>query len=533
VMASKGFTAAAGNFQVKNYGNEPGENDQVLAEAQDRANQAPSPQTRNNANFSTPVDGSRPRMQMFEWDGLTSVVVTAPATLAGPLNALEGSNGRRLSVVGPITGNVVAVNDGSPQPLRGCSVPFVNTAAISGNIALMRRGKCNFSVKIKNAQDAGARMVIMMDSIPSPSPLVSMGGTAPDSVGIRIPSIFISNADGLRLKAALDAGQTVTIRAGKEVNRDGDFDNGIIAHEYGHGISIRLTGGRLNSGCLNNQEQMGEGWSDFFGLWMTTRPGDVGTTGRGIGTYASSEPTTGPGIRPTRYSTDLTINNASYDLLGTPGYQVSGTSVPVHSIGYIWCTTLWDLNWRMIARHGYNPNLMAATGGNNMTLRLVIEGLKLQPCSPGFLDGRNAILKADSLLNGASNSDIIWQVFARRGMGFDAVQGSSNSLTDNTAGFALPTVLSTAKRLNEQQLEVYPNPARDQVLVRTQIASKTTVSVQLLTLMGQVVRTTSVPANTLQQSGVKLNTADLANGVYVVRLTTSEGIITKKISVQH
>ena len=24
---------------------------------------------------------------------------------------------------------------------------------------------------------------------------------------------------------------------------DGDFDNGIIAHEYGHGISIRLAGG--------------------------------------------------------------------------------------------------------------------------------------------------------------------------------------------------------------------------------------------------------------------------------------------------
>jgi hypothetical protein len=205
----------------------------------------------------------------------------------------------------------------------------------------------------------------------------------------------------------------------------------------------------------------------------------------------------------------------------------------VHAIGYVWCSTLWDLNWKMIARHGYNPDLMAATGGNNLTLRLVIEGLKLQPCSPGFIDGRNAILRADTLLNGGANSDLIWQAFSVRGMGVNAVQGNSSNLTDNVAGYSLPAILSTPKRLNEQQLEVYPNPARDQVLVRTQVGSKTAVSVELLTLMGQVVRSVSVPANTLQQNGVKLNTAELATGVYVVRLTTSEGIITKKVSVQH
>jgi hypothetical protein len=27
------------------------------------------------------------------------------------------------------------------------------------------------------------------------------------------------------------------------INTDGDFDNGIV-HEYGHGISIRLSGGK-------------------------------------------------------------------------------------------------------------------------------------------------------------------------------------------------------------------------------------------------------------------------------------------------
>jgi hypothetical protein len=58
------------------------------------------------------------------------------------------------------------------------------------------------------------------------------------------------------------------------VNSDGDFDNGIIAHEYGHGISIRLSGGTNNS-ILNNADQMGEGWSDWIAL-IQIKPGDFG-----------------------------------------------------------------------------------------------------------------------------------------------------------------------------------------------------------------------------------------------------------------
>ena len=62
--------------------------------------------------------------------------------------------------------------------------------------------------------------------------------------------------------------------------RDGDFDNGVIVHEYGHGISTRLTGGPATSGCLNNQEQMGEGWSDWFAIVMTIQPEDNPTKAR-------------------------------------------------------------------------------------------------------------------------------------------------------------------------------------------------------------------------------------------------------------
>ena len=75
-------------------------------------------------------------------------------------------------------------------------------------------------------------------------------------------------------------------------DRDSDLDNGVIAHEYGHGISNRLTGGPANVTCLQNAEQMGEGWSDWFALVLTPEAGDTATTPRGVGNYVSFQPET-------------------------------------------------------------------------------------------------------------------------------------------------------------------------------------------------------------------------------------------------
>ncbi|KAH6596676.1 hypothetical protein BASA61_003370 [Batrachochytrium salamandrivorans] len=56
-------------------------------------------------------------------------------------------------------------------------------------------------------------------------------------------------------------------------NRDGGFDNGIVIHEYGHGVSNRLTGGSATSGCLRTAEArgMGEGWGDALALMVLAK----------------------------------------------------------------------------------------------------------------------------------------------------------------------------------------------------------------------------------------------------------------------
>lgn len=241
-------------------------------------------------------------------------------------------------------------------------------------------------------------------------------------------------------------------------DRDGDVDNGIIAHEFGHGISNRLTGGPGNSSCVGNAEHGGEGWSDYYALMVTTdwaaATVNDGPLARPIGTYALGQPTNGAGIRSRPYSTNMAINPLVYS---------AALPAQVHSRGEYWCTVLWEMTWEMIQQTGINPNLFnaAGVGGNSASIKLVTEGMKLQPCGPGFIDARNAILKADTLFFGAQYSCAIWRAFAKRGMGRTASQGSANSVTDQVPSFIVDfgdfRLTQTAPQVGEGQNHTYTN----------------------------------------------------------------------------
>lgn len=215
-------------------------------------------------------------------------------------------------------------------------------------------------------------------------------------------------------------------------NRTSDLDNGVIAHEYGHGVSNRLVGGPANVNCLTNVEQMGEGWSDYLALMLTMKPGDTGPMPRGIGTYVTGQPTTGGGIRPAPYSTDFGVNGFTYA-------STNNTALTVpHGMGFVWCTILWEMTWELIGIHGYDANIYTGTGGNNRALRLVMEAMKLTPCNPGFVQGRDAILLADQNLYGGANQTALWTAFARRGLGSGASQGTAGSRTDQVESYSTP-----------------------------------------------------------------------------------------------
>ncbi|MBI1878637.1 MAG: M36 family metallopeptidase, partial [Chloroflexi bacterium] len=247
-------------------------------------------------------------------------------------------------------------------------------------------------------------------------------------------------------------------------NRDSDLDNGVIIHEYGHGVSNRLTGGPSNANCLFNAEQMGEGWSDWWALALTAVVTDTGPTPRGLGTYLLGQPPTGPGIRDFRYSTDMTVNPQTYNSIKT--------ATSPHDVGEVWAAMLWEMYWNLVDRYGFDPDFYHGNGGNNLAMQLVMDGLKLQPCSPSFVDGRNAILSADMVNNGGANQCPIWEAFAKRGLGFSAEAGNNFSVVDGTEAFDLPLQCSGNLVLTKSGL---PSPAQaGQVLSYTLVAGNYT-----------------------------------------------------------
>ena len=425
ILFNYGFDEASGNFQTTNYTGEGLGSDHVLAECQDGEHF-------NNANMSSPPDGQNARMQMYLWQAGqigNMFVINSPSSLVGPYTTSS------LSSFGPdipsegITSDLALLIDETGG--NNACQPAVNGDELLGKIVVVRRGVCNFADKVMTAQNAGAIACIIVNNAAG---IANPGGVMS---GITIPSFMISQIAGQSIITELEneviVNATLSGVSGENFI-DASFDNGIIIHEYVHGLSIRLTGGSATSYCLGNAEQMGEGWSDWYALMLTMNTQVDNPVYRPMGTFAANEPTDGYGIRPVPYDTSFAVNNYTYADLGN-----SEITVP-HGVGFIWSTMLWDLTWAFMDEYGYDADIMSGMGGNNLVLQLVTDGLKLQPCNPGFVDGRDAILAADELTNNGENSCLIWEVFAKRGLGYSANQGSSLSRLDGIAAYDIPPI---------------------------------------------------------------------------------------------
>lgn len=526
IMYRFGFTETARNFQINNFDKGGLGNDYVRAEAQDGSGA-------NNANFGTPPDGSLPRMQMFLWD--STLVPTKRLFYNTPPEATTRTPTSFGAAFGPgldpagITANVKL----SPV-LDGCTA--LPAASMLNNIALLERGTCGFAVKVKNAQNAGATAAIIYNGAASPA-IGTMGGA---DATIIIPSIIVENFEGEYIKTLLAAATpvNVTMKFDKfEANYlDGSFDNGIIAHEYGHGISNRNTGDGYS--CLSSNasnEQMGEGWSDFFALMLTNQPNATAAVSRGIGTYATGAATTDVGIRPKKYSPDFAVNDVTYKYTnGRTVTNADGSLSPgVHAIGYVWASMLWDLHWNFAAKYGYASDVAAnPTSGSGKVLQLVMNGLKAQICSPTFIDGRNAILAADAV-SGGTDKCMIWSTFAKRGLGVNASAGAKTGtgtgLNDQVEDFDIPAEckLATGEVSANKSLSIYPNPAKNEFFVKVPSTQLGKLSVEVYDASGRLVTTEKVSGSE------SISTSKLQNGVYIVKVKglgveTSSKLVIKK-----
>jgi extracellular elastinolytic metalloproteinase len=221
---------------------------------------------------------------------------------------------------------------------------------------------------------------------------------------------------------------------------DGDFDGTVIGHEYTHMISNRMVAGpdaRLTGYQANG---MGESWSDLVAMEYLYEMGErpKGDTPYVTGAYVTGDDRTG--IR----NYDMSKSSLNYSNVG---YDVVGQSV--HSEGEIWSATNFTVRQAFIDRYGAgSPAELRACfdgetpagqcPGSRRWMQLVFDAF-LVPATGAvsMVDMRDAMLLADRLRFDGANQDIIWNAFAKRGLGQGASSAGPDDI-DPVPSFASP-----------------------------------------------------------------------------------------------
>lgn len=427
-----GFTEAMRNAQTNNYGRGGLGNDNIRSEVQDYSGY-------NNANMSTPSDGARPRMQMFNFVNKSNhTEIVSPAGIA----ALRAAGVSMASVqTFDVTAEVLmATFDASNN--------VTNAAALAGKIAMFDFTSA-FSTRITNLTATGAVGILMVwQSGASANNVVNITGF--NTVWTK-PISTISFNSAAPIKTQLAVPNTVTLRLRRFADRDGTLDNQIVFHEWGHYLSNRLVAN--SAGLSNNQGRaMGEGWGDFTAMMLTVRENDTLTPSNAnwggvyaIATYATSGVNFNAaanhgyylGIRRTPYSTDMANYNAftfkhimnGVALPSGPPVATSGQpNSQVHNSGEVWANMLWECYASLLRdTQGATPRLTFQMAQDRMKSYLV-SSLAMTPPAPTYVEARDAVLAA-AYATDYTDYLLFWAAFAKRGMGVSAVAPDRSSTT--------------------------------------------------------------------------------------------------------
>jgi hypothetical protein len=131
-----------------------------------------------------------------------------------------------LLVENRVIGDLALAVDATAADSLACEA-IANPGDIAGKIALIYRGTCNYSVKAKHCQDAGAIAVVLINNVATAPPAMGAGS---QGTLVTIPVFQIAQADGATIRAAMDMGTTVTMLLG---NKDGYYADDIGLNKYG------------------------------------------------------------------------------------------------------------------------------------------------------------------------------------------------------------------------------------------------------------------------------------------------------------
>jgi hypothetical protein len=231
---------------------------------------------------------------------------------------------------------------------------------------------------------------------------------------------------------------------------DGALDMGIVGHEYTHAISNRMIGGPDESITSAQGGAMGESWGDLTaGEYMFSHGYSNGGNPWAVGVYATGNKQVA--IR------DYAINHNPLNYSDV-GFDTTGDEV--HADGEIWNGTNWTVRQALVRKYDkrfpYDDRALqlrcAQAGadrtplpanlcpGNRRWIQLVFDAFLLQQGATSMLDARDAMLAADQMRFGGADRKVLWDAFARRGMG----EGASTPNADS--GDTVPSFASPASR---------------------------------------------------------------------------------------
>ena len=172
-----------------------------------------------NGNYRLPFTAQDPinnatehSVEEFEDLGLAAWVqpsgpefeVNSPATVSGLYTIATASFGGIIPL-SPLTQDLVVFDDNVGDPTDACE-PAVNAAQLNGNIAVIRRGSCEFGCKAEAAQNAGAVAVIIVNNVAGGPVGMSEGVCGPN---VTIPVIMVGQTEGEALITEIAGGSTV------------------------------------------------------------------------------------------------------------------------------------------------------------------------------------------------------------------------------------------------------------------------------------------------------------------------------------
>jgi hypothetical protein len=332
----------------------------------------------------------------------------------------------------------------------------------------------------------------------------SSAGVAGDSLHM-IVGEGITNAYGNAIVTGVtpNDGEPAEVKlstmTGPTPDRMAAFDSGVLFHELTHVMVARLNVGQLTGGAQAGG--LHEGWGDYFAIALTAESGDDFSANYPVFAYSARQHPNASGLnhyyfgaRRFPYSIDMSGRNplkfgfidpaqtADFPY-GTAPRNTNFDSVSRserYRIGEVWATMLLDCRYQLSLGHGFDAN--------ELLMRLVVNGMKLNPGSPGMIESRDAILQADLLRNGGANQGALWVAFKNRGLGFNAASvGNTASVTNNEDpppethfSFFFPAepvrALSAARPTSIEVLVVNPVAAIDDVWATTdpELSSTTT-----------------------------------------------------------